>query len=396
MIDLTPLDVRKKRGDFKKLMRGYDPHEVDTFLELAAERLEVVVRENLQLQQRVQTLQSQVDAQLDRERAVQDALVTAQELRSDIQAQSQREADHVLREADAEARRLLAEAKAEARRVLSEAEAEVRDRLRDVERRHDQAQDAVLQLEHRRIRFLRDFRNLLERELDMVGSEETKAATAQGGAPTAGATGPLPPPASLSALQAHGLEVEAGAREPVAEAEGKDERGEVHAAGWDEAESDDRVEPSSGDLPGSEAAADQPVVDAEAVGAGEVDPVEALRSQQPEAGEPPTVDVTVLQPSPPSASPPQPSTSPVAPPPSVPDVPSALEVELMAGASHQGEASDKLPGTGGAETELKDLETLLAEARGDRPPEQEDISPPPAPGQQGGRFILLDREETDR
>ena len=25
MIDLTPLDVRNKRGDFKKLMRGYDP-----------------------------------------------------------------------------------------------------------------------------------------------------------------------------------------------------------------------------------------------------------------------------------------------------------------------------------------------------------------------------------
>ena len=37
MIDLTPLDVRNKRGDFKKLMRGYDPQEVDVFLEIAAE-----------------------------------------------------------------------------------------------------------------------------------------------------------------------------------------------------------------------------------------------------------------------------------------------------------------------------------------------------------------------
>ena len=34
MIDLTPLDVRNKRGDFKKLLRGYDPQEVDVFLEL--------------------------------------------------------------------------------------------------------------------------------------------------------------------------------------------------------------------------------------------------------------------------------------------------------------------------------------------------------------------------
>ena len=45
MIDLTPLDVRKKRGDFGKRLRGYDPQEVDTFLELVAERMEVLVQE---------------------------------------------------------------------------------------------------------------------------------------------------------------------------------------------------------------------------------------------------------------------------------------------------------------------------------------------------------------
>ena len=57
MIDLTPLDVRNKRGDFKRLMRGYDPQEVDIFLELVAERLEGLVRENLQLKDRTATLQ---------------------------------------------------------------------------------------------------------------------------------------------------------------------------------------------------------------------------------------------------------------------------------------------------------------------------------------------------
>ena len=47
MIDLTPLDVRNKRGDFKRAMRGYEPHEVDLFLEMVADRLEALVRENL-------------------------------------------------------------------------------------------------------------------------------------------------------------------------------------------------------------------------------------------------------------------------------------------------------------------------------------------------------------
>ena len=74
MIDLTPLDVRNKRGDFKKLMRGYDPQEVDSFLELVAERLEMLTRENIGLRERSETLQQQVNSQTGREQAVQEAL----------------------------------------------------------------------------------------------------------------------------------------------------------------------------------------------------------------------------------------------------------------------------------------------------------------------------------
>jgi len=163
MIDLTPLDVRNKRGDFKKLMRGYDPQEVDVFLELVAERLEMLTRENIALRERAQTLQQQVTSQLDREHAVQEALVTAQELRADIRGQAQREADNVLKEAETEGRRLIAEA-----------EAEARTKLRGSERRLEQITDALEEIERRRLRFLKEFRQLLERELDVVEVEEDR------------------------------------------------------------------------------------------------------------------------------------------------------------------------------------------------------------------------------
>jgi cell division initiation protein len=155
MIDLTPLDVRKKRGDFRKLMRGYDPSEVDTFLDLVAERLEELVKENLTLRERSDRLQEQVTQLSGRENAVQDALVTAQELRSEIRAQAQREADLLRREAEAEGRRLLAEAdqEAEARR------------------------SSLVSLERRRQRFLGAFRQLLERELDTLAVEEGRTPT---------------------------------------------------------------------------------------------------------------------------------------------------------------------------------------------------------------------------
>ncbi|MEX2466732.1 MAG: DivIVA domain-containing protein [Gemmatimonadota bacterium] len=163
MIDLTPLDVRKKRGDFRKGMRGYDPQEVDNFLELVAERLEDLVRDNLQLRERMQSLERQVASQTDREEAVRDALVTAQELRTDIRETAQRDAEKVVEDA-----------RTEARRMIAEAEAEVRMRLRMAERQADKAVTTLGELERRRLRFLRSFRQMLEREMDVVEVEESR------------------------------------------------------------------------------------------------------------------------------------------------------------------------------------------------------------------------------
>ena len=153
MIEITPLDVRRKRGDFRKAMRGYEPQEVDAFLDLVAERLEELVKESMMLRERVAMLQVQVDAQVGREKAVQDALVTAQSLREQIGEQSRREADIARREAEVEAVRMLA----------------------DAERQVEERRGALDELERKRTRFLKSLRRLLERELDMVAVEEGRA-----------------------------------------------------------------------------------------------------------------------------------------------------------------------------------------------------------------------------
>ena len=125
-----------------------------------------------------------------REKAVQEALVTAQELRSEMKTHAQRQADLVL-----------AEAQAEARRRLAETEAEIRVRCRDADRRLEKAREALEEMERRRLRFLKSFRQLLERETDVVEVEEG-----------------LPP------LEERPIELElGGGRSPDAGAEGSDE-----------------------------------------------------------------------------------------------------------------------------------------------------------------------------
>jgi|GEM_PF-270533 len=150
MIDLTPLDVRKKRGDFAKGLRGYDPREVDHFLEMVAERLEAVVKENMSLREQVDRLLERVQGQEGREDAVRNALVTAQELRKEIEEQAHREAELIRREA-----------RGDADRIIVEAERTVQDLRRE-----------LLDLNRTRDRYLRAFRTMLERQLDAVQVEE--------------------------------------------------------------------------------------------------------------------------------------------------------------------------------------------------------------------------------
>lgn len=175
MIDITPLDVRKKRGDFSKGMRGYDPGEVDSFLELVAERLEVLVKENLTLKERSERLGEQVRSQVGRERAVQEALVTAQELREDILGQARREADLVTRETEGKIAELHRAAAEESERIKRAAQAEAEELLEEARDRLDDLRDSLQELERRRVRFLKSFRALLERELGDVEVEEMRA-----------------------------------------------------------------------------------------------------------------------------------------------------------------------------------------------------------------------------
>jgi len=207
MIDLTPLDVRKKRGDFRKILRGYDPGEVDSFLEMVGSRFETLVMENLSLTEKAERLASQLEALEGREKAVQEALVTAQKLREDVQDQSAREAeslriqaqqeadslkDQALRESESirgdahreasilrdEAIREAAAVRDEARRefdiLRKETIGEIEARILEADGLIKERRRALEELERSRLKFLKGFRSLLEREMDSVEVEESR------------------------------------------------------------------------------------------------------------------------------------------------------------------------------------------------------------------------------
>lgn len=120
---LTPIDIRKQ--EFRRTLRGYDPRGVDEFRARVAEELERLVRERAILDERLAALTEQVRTFRERERAMNEALVAAQQLREDTRLAAEREADAIVRAAQAEGRKLVEDARGaenDVRRQLAEAE----------------------------------------------------------------------------------------------------------------------------------------------------------------------------------------------------------------------------------------------------------------------------------
>ena len=156
MIDLTPLDVRKKKGDFRRVMyRGYDAESVDNFLEVVASRMEELVRQNSALTGKVDAMSGSMAEYRDRERAMNEALVSAQQLREDMRDQARREADLLLREARSQGERIVSDAKRQVSLAL----------------------EALRRIQGQRVRFLRIFRAMVERQLGEIEQEEGLTAT---------------------------------------------------------------------------------------------------------------------------------------------------------------------------------------------------------------------------
>jgi DivIVA domain-containing protein len=118
LFHLTPLDVR--RYEFGRKVRGYDPERVDQFREQVADELERLTKINQELEQKARAFHDQLKAFRERDKALNDALVSAQQLRAEIREQSEREAQLIIREAQAEADRVIGTAQSDIRRVEDE------------------------------------------------------------------------------------------------------------------------------------------------------------------------------------------------------------------------------------------------------------------------------------
>ena len=151
MPKLTPLDIRKQ--EFPQRFRGYDPEEVDTFLDLIADDAESLTHEKNQLQERVATLETQLAEFKEIERSLRDALVMAEKMSAEVNESAQRRIESLLREAEVKSYGIIGEAEARGRDIILDAENRRRALLLELEA-----------LDSQRAYALSKFRSLLDEQ----------------------------------------------------------------------------------------------------------------------------------------------------------------------------------------------------------------------------------------
>ena len=94
---LTPIDIQNQ--DFAVKFRGYDPDEVDDFLDLLGADYEKLYKENIELRDKVGALTKSVEHYKSMEQTLQQSIMLAQTAAEDIKKNAAEKADVIVNEA---------------------------------------------------------------------------------------------------------------------------------------------------------------------------------------------------------------------------------------------------------------------------------------------------------
>lgn len=115
---ITPLDIRQKR--FESSFRGFSQREVEAFLELVAGEFEEVVKENIALKEEGKRVQARLEQHVERERTLQETMVTAQRISGDLKENARKEADIIVASAEHQAEKIVQDAHGKLVQVVSD------------------------------------------------------------------------------------------------------------------------------------------------------------------------------------------------------------------------------------------------------------------------------------
>ncbi len=102
---ITPLDIENKRFS-KKTLSGYDPEEVDEFLDELTKDYTIIYKKVSESEKEVDELNAKMERYTQIESTLQNTLLMAQSAADEVKNAAQKQADQIIREAESSARQI--------------------------------------------------------------------------------------------------------------------------------------------------------------------------------------------------------------------------------------------------------------------------------------------------
>lgn len=119
---VSPLDIYNHEFN-KKAIGGYNPGEVDEFLDEVGVAYEKLLKEVNNLQDENESLKEKINSEEKIEKKLEKIVLTVQETASEITQQAQKEADIIIKKAEIKAKKIEDDAKEKVKREYSDLEA---------------------------------------------------------------------------------------------------------------------------------------------------------------------------------------------------------------------------------------------------------------------------------
>ncbi len=147
-MNISPLDIQQKR--FHMGFRGYDRGEVEAFLDLVREEMELLLREVTELREFRQTYEDQLRELREKEETVKNTMIMTQKMAEDLKENARKEATLLLKDAELRGQQTTLTAQQEKARIEAE----------------------LQELRRRKHHFLQDIKKVIQMHLEMVNFEE--------------------------------------------------------------------------------------------------------------------------------------------------------------------------------------------------------------------------------
>lgn len=167
---LTPLDIHKK--EFRRVFRGYDEEQVDSFLDQVIMDYEKLYRDNQQLKEQLERAEGSMAQYQEMEEVLKNTLVMAQKNAEELRENTEKEVQIMMEKAQEKAYRTVNRAEQEAREILARAEQQANKMVSEAEKRVRQLLDRYEEIEKQVQVFRIKFKSLLEAELQLLEQEE--------------------------------------------------------------------------------------------------------------------------------------------------------------------------------------------------------------------------------